>query len=346
MHYILVGDSLEFLPQISFYGGVRLELEKIALFFNFQKHGITDNEYDEISKAISQVEGYLLGRSKKATGWRGLFLYTYRYKNTVCVGCGQANTRMYFFKIFTSEHAANKEKNNTRILQALYGQWFSIPEVIYCSDRILVLSFLERTVKADKQAVYRMLTKAIAHNKNTHETGSALLEDTLTEIISLSANLGIIGITKKNIHDLSEKINEQMGIRWQQYPWYLCHGDMTPWNMYHTPRGRIALVDSECVGPRSLFSDLLHYHIQPIAMQRFSLVSPIAFISFLCQWTHLSIEEAYGYVILYLLEELSKDMKDLSTVIKQPILTRSIVRKLSWLHTITRERPDMYKKTA
>ena len=335
--YIIVGDGLKFLPQISFYTGLRLVLEKNTIKYSFHQPVTTTKEDLKIHKAIDLVERFLCAAPGK---WSGLFLYTSWYKDTLLIGCAKGQSDSYFFKIFKHESSARKEHAQMEKLSSLYGRWFQIPQVIECSKSFFVLSFVNRYARVKKQAACQLLATVADNWKKKPSKGSASLVSLLEKLKYLTDHLNYADLPKTKIDNLLEMIHGQLAPQWAEYPLYLTHGDMTSWNMYLTSSRQVALVDAERVGFRSIYTDLLHYHIQQKAMQRFEIGSAISFVHYLCRWTAIGPDEAKAYSILYLLEELCQDAQDLADFKEQQALVRAFARKLSWLKTIIKNSPS------
>jgi len=335
--YIIVGDGLKFLPQISFYTGLRLVLEKNAIKYSFHQPVKSTKENLKIHKALDLIERFLCTTLGK---WSGFFLYTSWYKDTLLIGCAKGQSEPYFFKVFKQESYAQKEQVHMEKLSSLYGRWFQIPQVIECSKSFFVLSFVNRCARVKKQAACQLLATAADNWKKKPAGGSASLVSLLEKFQDLTAHLNYAGFSKTKNNNIVETIHGQLATQWSEYPLYLTHGDMTPWNMYLTSSDKIALVDSERVGLRSIYTDLLHYHIQQKAMQRFAPGSAVFFIHYLCRWTNIKQDEAKAYSILYLLEELCQDAQNLINFNGQQALVRAFARKLSWLKTIIKNSPS------
>lgn len=322
--YIVVGLTEEYLSQISYYTGIRLLLEKgaIRLFRELPK-------YHGLELGIQELNDFCI--KNKLGKWSGFFLYTAWYKETIFIGYVSTNTGdEYFVKIFKNQDYAKKEGENLKLLKTMYGRWFVIPEVKSIYKKLMVLNFIKKKRNTNVKDAFTLLVKATKSRIFIVEE-TVRAEHVLNRMSACIQIFNSIGYGLDRLKRMLCSIDSMILSTCNEYKVMNMHGDMTPWNMYPVTLGKIALVDAERVQIRSVYSDFLHFIVQPASTISNSKVAANDFVQKLKDSFHLTDDYSIAMFAIYLMEELIMDANDVKCKRSSDILVRAMRCKLEWL---------------
>jgi hypothetical protein len=229
-----------------------------------------------------------------------LLLYTGFYKDTVLSGIvvGRAPR---FVKVFSADDGQEEERRRLELLRAIVPREVTLPELSSPAPGIAAYPLLTRSRRRPTARQLQDVALTIGLNA-IHSTPSDSGHSQRDWQSYLGDTAALIRSTELAEVDLDRLTGHRP-------PPAVAHGDFTPWNVFRTGTGELALVDYERVGLRAPFTDAWHLATQPRALRSRASV-PDALIARVSQAAGADAGEVRSWYDAYLLQDLNQDATD------------------------------------
>ena len=168
---------------------------------------------------------------------------------------------IYFLKYFTSENSKKLIQKEAEILKDFKGKdlKFKIPKIVDSSNSMILIESLGDNLSQisyySTEINYFTIDRPFKEN--------LIIEKELKSIYDDENVFKIIGSQQPLQNLLKNFFNKNSD---RSFLTCLGHGDFTPWNVFHTKRDKIIILDWELSSDLPLFYDHFHFKIQPLIM--------------------------------------------------------------------------------
>ncbi len=263
--YIAIGHRPNDLyPLLSYLTGLRETAERLVMRLPARLlYGTAP--WDGAEAAIESV---LADQSQPPSA---LFLYTGYYKETIFVGpvvlAGDGG-RIVFWKAFGSQEDIDDELERASNLARIIPAGVTSASCVQRGARLVEYEQLVRAgwrglTRGEHVACVTAIANSSVRGVSTDRPAVPLEAAVVRSFVDLARYSDV------PIEALSDELERCSGL-----PLYLSHGDLTRWNLFRTPDGRVAVVDYDEVGFRPAYFDVVHGLAQEAAQR--GKVPPVA----------------------------------------------------------------------
>lgn len=229
-----------------------------------------------------------------------LLLYTGYYKDTILSGV-VAGRELRFVKVFASPDGTDEEHRRLEQLRPVVPSDVLLPELATPAAGIAAYPLIERAARRpsskELEEVALAIGLAASHSAPTAGPGGRRAWDAyISKTADLVDRTDLASLDRSCVPAVAPKAT-------------VAHGDFTPWNVFRTTSGRLALVDYERVGLRAPFTDSWHLATQAGALRSRAHV-PAELIARVSHTAGANNAQVRAWYDAYLLEELHQDATD------------------------------------